>query len=217
MAAKAFVGRHRELDELSSALAEVRAGQGALFIVVGGAGMGKTRFADEVTRAARAGGLQTAWGRCWETGGAPAYWPFMQVLRELVRGQGASLFETAAADAAADAAHARFRLFDAVTVVLREAAARAPLLVVLDDLHMADPSSLALLHFVARNLRGMPVLLLCTYRDEEARLRPEAGETLADIAREGTYLPLAPLSDDDVATLVEPLAGGTADRALIEE
>jgi hypothetical protein len=237
MAAKAFVGRQRELDELNSTLADVRAGAGALFIVVGGAGMGKTRFADEVTRAARGQGFQAVWGRCWETGGAPAYWPFIQVLRELLRGEGATLLaavgsaksalaqlmpDLVAAEAgampagvSADAAvDARFRLFDAVGAVLREAAARAPLLIVLDDLHMADPSSLALLHFVARNLRGVRALLLCTYRDEEARLRPEAGQTLADVAREGTYLPLAPLSDDDVAVMVASLTGQTPDRAL---
>ncbi|HEY0715376.1 MAG TPA: hypothetical protein VGF45_22030, partial [Polyangia bacterium] len=117
------------------------------------------------------------------------------------------------------AADARFRLFDAVSAVLREAAARAPLLIVLDDLHMADPSSLALLHFVARNLRGIGALFLCTYRDEEARLRPEVGQLLADVAREGTYLPLAPLSDADVAALVGVLGGEATvvDQALIEE
>ena len=64
---------------------------------------------------------------------------------------------------------------------------------VLDDLHTADPSSLALLHFLARNLRGLRALVVGTYRDEEARLVVGGGALLGDVAREGAYLPLAPL------------------------
>ena len=64
-------------------------GRGGLFLLVGAAGIGKTRLADEAARAAQARGLKALWGRCWETGGAPAYWPWIQVLRELVRPEGA--------------------------------------------------------------------------------------------------------------------------------
>src|SRR5262245_12271987 len=78
-----FVGRNRELEELDSGLVEAAAGHGALFVIVGAAGIGKTRLADETARAAEARGFRAVWGRCWETGGAPAYWPWMQILRDL--------------------------------------------------------------------------------------------------------------------------------------
>jgi hypothetical protein len=77
---RAFVGRNRELDEVAGASEDTLAGRGGLFLLVGGAGIGKTRLCDELTRLAEERGLQPLWGRCWETGGAPAYWPWIQIL-----------------------------------------------------------------------------------------------------------------------------------------
>jgi tetratricopeptide (TPR) repeat protein len=234
---RAFVGRHRELDEVAGAFGDALAGRGGLFLLVGGAGIGKTRLADELTRLAEQRGLQPFWGRCWETGGAPAYWPWIQILREVARdrpadelrsaaGSGADAIaplvpELAAAGGAApapepDPSHARFRLFDAVTAVLRAAGRSRPLLLVLDDLHTADPSSLALLHFLARNLRGLRALVVGTYRDEDARLMPELGQALGDIAREGTYLPLAPLTRAEMAEVLAGFTGQPAEAALLD-
>ena len=82
---RAFVGRDRELDEVAGAFDDALAGRGALFLLVGGAAIGKTRLADELTRRAELRGIQPLWGRCWETGGAPAYWPWIQILREVAR------------------------------------------------------------------------------------------------------------------------------------
>ncbi len=249
-----FVGRDRELDELSGAIDEAVAGRGGLFLLVGAPGIGKTRLADEAARAAEARGLRPLWGRCWETGGAPAYWPWIQVLRELVRGvEGAASLQAAgpaarvlatllpevaggpttaatpgaeavagaagegsAASASADPMQARFRLFEATVALLRAAGERTPLLLVLDDLHAADPSSLAMLHFLARNLRGLRALVVGTYRDEEARLSAEVGRLLTDVAREGAYLPLAPLDRAGIAALVAGAAGRPADAGLVD-
>jgi hypothetical protein len=87
-----FVGRDREIEELASGFDEAATGRGGLFLVVGPAGMGKTRLCDEASRAATTRGARAFWGRCWETGGAPAYWPWIQTLRELTRGpDGAAL------------------------------------------------------------------------------------------------------------------------------
>src|SRR4029079_9406648 len=66
---RTFVGRARELDDVASAFDDARAGRGALFLLVGGAAIGKPRLGDELSRRAEEHGLQPLWGRCWETGG----------------------------------------------------------------------------------------------------------------------------------------------------
>jgi hypothetical protein len=234
-----FVGRERELEELASGFDEAAAGRGALFLLVGAAGIGKTRLCDEAARAGEARGMRSVWGRCWETGGAPAYWPFIQVLRELCRGpEGATLIAglgprsqalaallpelvpvPPASDSngltAGEPVEARFRLFEAAVDLLRRYAERTPLVVVLDDLHVADPSSLALLHFLARNLRGLRVLVIGAYRDEDARFAPEVSRALTDVAREGAYLPLPPLGRVDIAALVASAGGASNDAAVV--
>src|SRR6516162_10266045 len=80
-ATSGFIGRERELAELRVGLADVRAGHGHLFLLSGEPGIGKTRLADEFGRLALAQGVRVAWGRCWEGSGAPAYWPWIQVIR----------------------------------------------------------------------------------------------------------------------------------------
>src|SRR3954467_5135182 len=136
-----FVGRDQELGDVSAAFEEALGGRGSLFLLVGGAGIGKTRLADELGERAAGRGLVPYWGRCWETGGAPVYWPWIQILRELARDlPGPELLASAGVGGAAvtqlvpefgtpaqptagepDPAQARFRLFDAVTSVLKAA------------------------------------------------------------------------------------------------
>ena len=78
-----FQGREAETERLRGALAELEKGQGSLFLVAGEPGIGKTRLAEEVVRRARERGNLVAWGAAWDGGGAPAYWPWMDVLRAL--------------------------------------------------------------------------------------------------------------------------------------
>jgi eukaryotic-like serine/threonine-protein kinase len=76
-----FVGRERELSELRASLASVASGRGQLFCLTGEPGIGKTRLAEEISSDAERAGAKVAWGRCWEGGGAPAFWPWTQALR----------------------------------------------------------------------------------------------------------------------------------------
>ena len=69
------VGRVSELDQLRGGLADAQAGRGRLFLLTGEAGIGKTRLADELANGATGQGVRILWGRCWESGSAPAYWP----------------------------------------------------------------------------------------------------------------------------------------------
>src|SRR5207249_306609 len=134
--ARPFVGRVGELSELRGALADAMAGLGRLMLVLGEPGIGKTRTAEEVGRLASSQGALVLWGSCPEDLRAPAFWPWIQVLRGLVgvvppkevdrlggrellhlvpelTGRGGSR-SSASRDLPSEQA-ARFRLFDAVS------------------------------------------------------------------------------------------------------
>src|SRR6266542_3309732 len=82
-----FVGRERELSELLAGVDDALEGRGRLFLVAGEPGIGKSRLTDELAAQARERGVRVLWGRCWEAGGAPTYWPWVQALRAHVREQ----------------------------------------------------------------------------------------------------------------------------------
>src|SRR6266511_4559254 len=82
-----FVGRERELAELLAGVDEALEGRGRLFLVAGEPGIGKSRLTDELAAQARHRGVRVLYGRCWEAGGAPTYWPWVQALRAYVRDQ----------------------------------------------------------------------------------------------------------------------------------
>src|SRR5262249_51583015 len=84
-AAELFVGRERELVQLEAALGEAVAGRGRLYLIAGEPGIGKTRLAECVATSAAGRGATVIWGRCWEGEGAPAFWPWVQVIRALIR------------------------------------------------------------------------------------------------------------------------------------
>ena len=225
---KIWLGREYEVGELEAGLDELSGGHGRLFLITGEPGIGKTRMADELSLMAAARGVSVHWGRAWEAGGAPPYWPFIQVLRSVCRGldadalgalagaHGTALLELmpelrqaipGLASWRARGTTDRFELFDGVNSFLHAVAAKAPQLVVLDDLHVADPSSLLLLQFLERDLRSGALLVVGTYRDAEARLAPDVGRTLTLLAREATVLPLRRLSQREVADFVTQATG----------
>jgi hypothetical protein len=204
-----LVGRGRELEGLDRMLDVAASGRGGLRVIYGAPGIGKTRLADEVAERATGRGFAVAWGRAWETGGAPAYWPWIEALGALgvdLPAPVAALLDRDApvrrGDAAReDPASARFELFEATTSFLRAYARGRPLLLVFDDLHVADVASLELLWFVSRGLRAARVAVVATYRDAESRLAPVA-DVLGRIAQEGQTLALQPLSREEVAEVV---------------
>ncbi|CAN5247177.1 hypothetical protein BH18ACT12_BH18ACT12_16680 [soil metagenome] len=160
-ASSPLVGRAEELALLGAGIDDALEGRGRLFIVLGGAGTGKTRLADEVASVAKQRGTRILWGRGWAGGGAPTYWPWSQAMRDI----GRSLPEPDSGDESG-----RFQFFELVTETLREAAVEQPLLLVLDDLQAADEESLLLLEFVASELPEMAALVLALTRDETTRL-----------------------------------------------
>ncbi len=224
--ASAFVGRERELAELTAGLDDAVAGHGRLCLLVGEPGIGKSRLAEELSTRARARGAQVLVGRCWEAGGAPAYWPWVQSLRAYVRRAEAEQLRAQLGPGAIDVAQllpelrtvlpdlppapavesegARFRLFDSLTAFLQSAAATQPLVLVLDDLHAADEPSLLLLQFVARELARSRILVVGAYRDVDPTLTEPLRDTLSALAREPVTrrLPLTGLTATEVAQFV---------------
>jgi len=239
LAGGVFVGRERELAELRAALEAALAGHGALALLVGDPGIGKTRTAEEFATYARLRKAKVLWGRCYEGEGAPAYWPWIQVLRSYVHDRDAATLREEMGSGAADISqvvsdirgllpdlpvppasapeHARFRLFDAISVFLKNAAKTRPLVIVLDDLHGADKPSLLLLEFVARELRGGRALILGTYRDVEVGRHHPLGQTLGELARGqlSRRIFLRGLMETDVARVIEMTAGLTPPESLV--
>src|SRR4051794_4224262 len=236
-----FVGREAELAALDEALDDACAGRGGIFLLVGEPGIGKSRLAEELLAHARGRGARVLVGRCWEAGGAPAYWPWVQSLRAHVRdapdaelraelGHGAAQLAQILPDLRQrlgdlpeppplEADSARFQLFDAAAEFLRAIAARRPLVLFLDDLHAADTPSLLLLQFLARELGDARLLVVGACRDVDPLPGRALTETLAELGREpGTRrLNLRGLSEADVAEYVELTAAEVAAPALYEE
>lgn len=230
-----MIGRARELAALDAGLDDATSGRGNLLLLTGDPGIGKTRLAEELVQHARQVGGWVLWGSCAEAGGAPAYWPWTQVLRNISGEIGAETVRAWAGETAPVLAslvpglgelsplpgatagdEARFQLFDAVAGFLDRAAATRLLVVVLDDIHAADRASLLLLHFLGRRLRDMRLLVAATSRDLEVERDPDLAELIANIARLGRRLPLGGLEAEEVAALVQQATGALPSAEVIE-
>jgi eukaryotic-like serine/threonine-protein kinase len=189
-----FLGRVAVMDRLADALTEAQAGRGSLHLLVGDAGIGKTRCASELASLARQSGVPVSVGRCSASEGAPAFWPWTQILRDAAEDTSLGGEERAglsvvldrlsptsrAAGAAASPAvmdTARFWLSDSAARGLRQMSKRRPRVLVVEDLHAADEGSLELLSMLAPDLVQSHLLVIATARDDvggrfSRRLRP---------------------------------------------
>ncbi|MGR4869133.1 helix-turn-helix transcriptional regulator [Variovorax sp. LARHSF232] len=239
--ASLFVGRRQELAQLDKALDSARQGRGRVLLLAGSGGMGKTRLVQEMAGRAEHKGASVWWGRCLEEPGAPPYWPWRQLLRSYLRSSadpdpvrtlGAGLADIASivpelvevlgvappTDArAVDTAEARFRLFDAVATFWRRAGRRLPQVLIFEDLHWADATSLRLFAFLAAELEESAVLVIGTYRDTELSRQHPLFETLAELGRSPAFsrIELGGLSECETEELVAAAAGGAASAQLV--
>ncbi|MGW0502266.1 BTAD domain-containing putative transcriptional regulator [Micromonospora sp. NPDC003241] len=220
-----LVGRDAELTELMTTLTEAATGGGGrVAVVVGEPGIGKTTLAATL---AGTRGVPAVWGRCPDVGQTPPFWLWNQVVRTLAAmpqagttgstrrldGFAAGPADGSTGDAAPDPT-ARFRAYEAVADLVRTVAGADGLLVVLDDLHAADPDSLLLLRFLATTLADARVLVLATMRPYEHH--PTLVATVADLARGAGFrhLRLTGLTDTDVADLVRRRTGTPPQRQV---
>jgi DNA-binding SARP family transcriptional activator len=234
-----FVGRTRELAQLEELLGQVIAGNGRFAVISGEAGMGKSRLVEELSTRARRLGIRVLPGRCWEAGGAPAFWPWVQALRSLVREAPSDALREQLGTAASDVAHllpelrerfpdipevqslesdgARFRLFDSTAAFLRRAAEGQPLLVTLDDVHAADQSSLLLIAFVSGQLGDARAAIVATFREPELEADDPVWAVLADLVRRASLrLSLRGLVEPEVAAYMAQVANEEPSQPLVE-
>ena len=237
---EALLGREREMAALRAALASASRGRGRLVLLSGEAGIGKTRLADTFAAEAREGGARVAWGRCWEAGGAPVYWPWLQAARSLLRDveaedlrrligpDGSHIAQILPEVRGAlpevpdllddDSDRARFQLFDAFSRLLRNAARNGPIVLILDDLHAADEPSLLLLRFVSMDLAETSVVVVAIYREGELAATDPRLALLAEVSRVSAAERLDPpgFTVDEVARYIESTASERPPDGLAE-
>ncbi|HXH83419.1 MAG TPA: AAA family ATPase [Candidatus Tectomicrobia bacterium] len=219
-----LIGRDGEAVRLRQALADAAAGHGRIVVVSGEAGIGKSRLLDTLGADVRERAARLLVGRCHETERALAFGPWVDALRtarvgsqdpavdhvpaasraELTR----LLPELARPDLPPATRDAR-RLFQAVFELVAEVAASGPLVIVLEDAHWADDSSLRLAAFVARRIAALPVLVVLTVRDDETPASPALAGVLDELLREpdAIHLALSPLSRTDTTAMLRSLLG----------
>ena len=217
------------IDEMIAMLGTVEAverRQGRLMLVAGEAGIGKTRLAQEVTRAVYGRKFLVAAGRCYEPQRSIPYYPFLEALRIAFEAAPASIRNQAGrrwsylsrllpeqlgtvVDAPSRGPEEQELLFRAVTGFLQAIADVTPVAILLDDLHWADSASLQLLHHLARQTRSSPILLLGTYRDVEVDPQDPLEATLRDLSREQLLeqVTLRRLEERDTAAFISTSMG----------
>ena len=228
---RTFVGRDAELKQLHDAFDEAVAGHGSLAMVVGEPGIGKTSLCEQLAAHVAERGGKTLVGHCYEEGSLSLpYLAFVEAVRSHVLvlepddlkaqlAQGADQLARIVPEIrermqvelspAGDPEEERYRLLQAASDFLRNAAAVQSLLVVLEDLHDADRGTLDMLTHLARNLSGSKLLVVGTYRDVQVDRTHPLSSALAELRRVTSFerMQLRGLTQDEVHRMLGAIAG----------
>jgi DNA-binding CsgD family transcriptional regulator len=212
-----LVGREREQATLRDALAAALAGRGSLVLIGGEAGIGKTALAEALLVAAEEQGACVLVGRCYDLSETPPYGPWAEALDRVPTDDNFPALPRAVLPSGRDGAAlaSQETILHRVSDYLTALAARHPLILLLDDLHWADPASLDLLRILARGLDQQPILVLATYRADEVADDHALAALLPLLVREAraARLDLRPLDQDAIGILITTRYGlGVADR-----
>ena len=237
---RVFVGREAELRQLQSGFDGAMSGQGSLVMVVGEPGIGKTALCEQLSTYVVLRGGKALVGHCYEEGSLSLpYLAFVEALRSYVLTRDVKNLRKEMGTGAADIARIvseirerlkvklrppgnpeeeRYRLMQAVTGFLSNAATVQPLLVVLEDLHNADKGTLEMLTHVSRNLTGTRLFLVGTYRDVDVDRSHPLSAALAELRRISTYerVVLRGLNADEVRRMLENITGQDVPWGLAE-
>ncbi|HEY41443.1 MAG TPA: protein kinase [Dehalococcoidia bacterium] len=226
---RVFVGREPEQKQLQAAFDGAMSGQGALMMVVGEPGIGKTALCEQLSTYVTLRGGKMLVGHCYEEGSLSLpYLAFVEAMRSYVLSRETRDLRKELGTGAADVARIvsevreklkveprppespeeeRYRLMQAVTSFLTNAAKVQPLLIVLEDLHDSDKGTLEMLTHVSRNLSGARLLLVGTYRDVEVDRTHPLSAALAELRRVATFnrVLLRGLNADEVRRMLESI------------
>jgi DNA-binding CsgD family transcriptional regulator/tetratricopeptide (TPR) repeat protein len=227
--APGFVGRRAELTRLEDAVASASAGQGAIALVAGEAGIGKTRLVGELCDRAGQSGSTVLIGRCIDVVGsglpflplveairslhdAPALQELTADLRELPR-LVPELGDVSALTPDAPGA-TQLRLFQETVELLDRVSDDRPVVLVLEDLHWADASTLGLLSYLAYAVRDRRILVVATYRTSPPGV--DLPRLVVELVRAGTatLLELAPLGERELTQLLNETSGESLEPPL---
>jgi DNA-binding winged helix-turn-helix (wHTH) protein/tetratricopeptide (TPR) repeat protein len=236
-----FVGREYERSELRGALANAASGSGRICLISGEAGIGKTRLCGEIAREAQEKGLAVLVGQCSEQEAVP-YLPFVEILERWVdRWDTPDDLRRAIGEEAPElgrllpklmriipdlpppielpADQARRQLFNSFTNFIACRSREQPTMLVLEDLHWADDSTLALINHISKRHSDMPLLVIGTYREGELDLSPSLSRTLEGLIRGriATQLRIKGLPTGEVAQMLQGLSGQSAPALVVSE
>jgi class 3 adenylate cyclase/tetratricopeptide (TPR) repeat protein len=234
-----FVARGTERARLLRAVERARDGAGTLLLLVGEAGVGKTRLVEEAAAEARRLGLRVLTGHCVDQQGAPPYLPTIEHIEEAARQVPPETLRRALGENAPEIAklmpelrvrytdipdpvtlppeQERRYLLHGVSEFVERSARATPLVLVFEDLHWADESTLLLVQHMAQRLPQMPVLVLGTYRDTELRPGRPLAAVLPGLLRQrlAEEIAVRRLGEDGVASLLEGRAGSKPPAELV--
>ncbi|GAA1477120.1 BTAD domain-containing putative transcriptional regulator [Nocardioides aestuarii] len=206
------VGRAAERGRLADLLDTAAGGRLALGHVVGEPGIGKSHLLGDLVGRAHDAGFRVAVGRCSQDDGAPPLWPWRSVLADL-----GSEVGPAGSNAADSDGHAAFETWDRIARAVGAAAVDAPVLVVLDDLHWADESTLrALAHLLSTAPDGTRLAVVVARRSHPEPAGPLAAVADALARRDAVRLDLTGLDPSEAADLVADHLAGAVDPTLVE-
>jgi hypothetical protein len=229
---RVFVGREQELKQLQAAFDAALSGKGALAMVVGEPGIGKTALCEQLATYAGLRGGKTLVGHCYEEGSLSLpYLPFVEAMRSYVLAREPAGLKSDLGSGAGEVARIvsevrdrvqvqpshptgdpdeeRYRLLQAVTNFLCNAAKIQPLLIVLEDLHDADRGTLDLLLHLSRNTTTTRLFMIGTYRDVEVDRAHPLSATLAELRRSAAFqrMQLRGLTVDEVHRMMNAIRG----------
>jgi DNA-binding CsgD family transcriptional regulator len=199
-----LVGRELERAQLREQLAAVFGGQGRLVLVSGEAGIGKTTLARELCRDAAAQGATVLAGHCFDLTATPPYGPWLDLAARYRPNGDLPELPDALLSGKIDEIESQTELFEQVRAFLTAVSDTRPAVMLIEDLHWADPASLDLLRSVALRISSMPLLVVVTYRVDELTRRHPFYHQLPGLVRdaEGRRIDLRRLTASDFEALI---------------
>ncbi|MGI8475809.1 MAG: AAA family ATPase [Thermomicrobiales bacterium] len=224
-----LIGRGRELDLIANALEVSRTEGLRVVLIVGEAGIGKTRLLTEALADGLRRGALAVVGRCLDERGMPPYMPWINLAASLSgtdAGKSAGqelralLLDSEDPDpspATGGMERRRIRLFEAIRDAIAALARRQPVIVGFDDLQWSDPSSNQLLRYLAGRLADAPLLIVGASRVEEMEPNLEFARTRAEFDRKRllTEIHLRRFEERETGALVASLMGGSSRRLWV--